>query len=121
VDTFDAGEQAIARIASGEQTLDQLGDVVRTPLMKRNDQEYPAYHRLLFDPALRVGDLVPRPLLSGQLVLVGEVDEIQPAHTLPFDDPQVQEQLLAAEWDARIVPIEAALLAELRDRFPSAE
>jgi hypothetical protein len=119
VDTFDAGEQAIARMLAGELTLEELGEVVRTPLMKRDDHEYPAYHRLLFDPALKVGDLVPRPVLSGQLVLVGEVDEIQPAHTRPFEDPQVQEQLVAAEWEARIEPIEAALLAELRDRFPA--
>lgn len=123
VDTFDAGERAIARIAAGELTLDELagesGEVVRTPLMKRDDHEYPAYHRFLFDPSLKVGDLVPRPVLSGSLVLVGEVDEIQPAHTRPFDDPQVQEQLVAAEWDARIEPIEAALLAELRERFPT--
>ena len=123
VDTFDAGEQAIARILAGEQTLDDVAgtasEVVRTPLMKRDDHEFPAYHRFLFDPALAVGDLVPRPVLSGQLVLIGEVDEIVPAHTRPFDDPQVQEQLVAAEWDARIVPIEAELLAELRERFPS--
>jgi hypothetical protein len=73
----------------------------------------------LFHPALEVGDLVPRPVLSGQLVLVGEVDEISPAHIRAFEDPHVQEQLAAAEWAARIEPIEAALLAELRQRFPS--
>jgi hypothetical protein len=119
VDTFDAGERAIARIAAGEQTLAELGEVVRTPLMKRDDEEFPAYHRVLFDPELEVGDLVPRPVLSGQLVLVGEVDEVVPARILPFEDPQVQEQLVAAEWAARIEPVEAALLAELRDTFPA--
>jgi hypothetical protein len=119
VDTFDAGEQAIARIAAGELALADLGEVVRTPLTKRDDQEYPAFHRFLFDPALRVGDLVPRPVLSGRVVLIGEVDEVQPAYTRPFDDPHVQEQLVEAEWSARIEPIEAALLAELRNRFPA--
>ncbi len=124
VDTFDTGEQAIARITAGEQTLEQLAEVldetvVRTPLMKRDDEEFPAYHRLLFDSALKVDDLVPRPVLSGQLVLVGEVDEIQPERVLPFDDPQVQEQLVSAEWAARLEPVEAALRAELRDRFPA--
>jgi hypothetical protein len=119
VDTFDAGERAIAQIAAGEQTLAELGEVVRTPLMKRDDEEFPAYHGVLFDPALEVGDLVPRPVLSGQLVLVGEVDEIVPARIRPFEDPKVQEQLVEAEWAARIEPIEAALLAELRQSFPS--
>jgi hypothetical protein len=123
VDTYDTGEQAIARMLAGEQTLEQLAEdpesVVRTPLMKRNDQEFPAYHQLLFDPTLEVGDVVPRPVLSGQVVLVGIVDAIEPAYTRAFDDPQVQEQLVSAEWAARLEPVEAALLAELRERFPS--
>ncbi|MFO7565037.1 MAG: peptidyl-prolyl cis-trans isomerase [Enhygromyxa sp.] len=118
VETYDQGERAIARIAAGEQTLAELGEVVRTPLMKRDDQEFPAYHRFAFDPALKVGDLISRPLLSGQVVLVGEIDEIQPARIRPFEDLEVQEQLVSAEWAARIEPIEAELLAELRERFP---
>ena len=119
VDSFDVGEQAIARIAAGDQTLAELGDVVRTPLMKRDDREFPAYHRLVFDPSLHEGDLIPRPVLSGPVVLVGEIDEIQPAQIRPFEDPDVQEQLVAAEWAERILPIEAELLAELRERFAS--
>lgn len=124
VDTFDTGELAIARMLAGEQTLEELAEaegekVVRTPLMKRNDEEFPGYHRILFDPALKVGDVVPRPVLSGRVALVGVVDEIQPARTLEFDDPQVQEQLVSAEWAQRLEPVEAALLAELRDRFPA--
>lgn len=124
VDTFDTGERAIARMLAGEQTLEALGEalgetVVRTPLMKRNDEEYPAYHRIVFDPALEVGDVLPRPVLSGQLVLVGVIEEVEPARTLAFDDPQVQEQLVSAEWAQRLEPVEAALLAELRERFPA--
>jgi len=119
VESFDEGERALARIAAGEVTLDELGDVVRTPLMRRDDQEYPAFHQLLFDPELGADDLVPRPVLSGQLVLIGAIDELQPARILPFEDPQVQEQLILAERSARLAPVEAALLAELRERFPA--
>ncbi len=124
VDTFDAGEQAIARLLAGEQTLAQLAEeldreVVQTPLMKRDDVEFPAYHRFLFDPALAVGDVVARPVLSGRVVLVGVVDEIQPSVARPFEDPKVQEQLVSAEWAERLEPVEAALLAELRERFPA--
>lgn len=127
VATFDEGERAIARLAAGEIELDELvdalgdpqGEVVRTPLMERDDHEFPAYHQVLFDPELGVGDLVPQPVLSGQLVLIGEIDEIQPAHVRPFDDPEVQEQLVEAERADRLVAIEAALRAELRERFPA--
>jgi hypothetical protein len=128
VATYDAGERAIAQLLAGELTLEELagqlpgptaGQIVQTPLMKRDDQEFPAYHAIVFDPALKVGDVAPRPLLSGQLVLVGIVDAIEPARTLGFDDPQVQEQLLIAEWEARVPEVEATLLAELRERFPA--
>ena len=118
VDSWDAGERAIAQIAAGELRLDELGEVVRTPLMKRDDEEFPAYHRALFDPALEVDALVPTPVLSGQIVLVGEVDEIEAARLRPFEDPEVQEQLVTAERSARLEPIEAELHAELAARFP---
>jgi hypothetical protein len=119
VDTYEAGERAIAQIRAGEQTLEQLGEVVSTPLMKQDDAEFPAYHRFLFDPTLAQGDLLARPVLTGQVVVVGIVGEIQPARTLAFEDPEVQEQLVRAEWAERLVPVEAALMAELRDRFPA--
>jgi hypothetical protein len=117
VQTWEQGERAVARILAGELRLDEVGGVVWTPLMKRDDAEFPAYHRALFDPALRVGDLVPSPVLSGQVVLVGEVDEIEPERVLAFDDPEVQEQLVTSERDERLVAIEAELQAELAQRF----
>ena len=123
VETFDAGEAAIARLLAGEVELEDLvlsgESVVLTPLMVRDDEEFPAYHSIVFDPVLEVGDVVPRPLLSGQLVLVGVLAAIEPARTLAFDDPEVQEQLVTAEWEARIPAIEAELLAELGERFPA--
>jgi hypothetical protein len=123
--SYDEGERALARMQSGMLTLDayaleQDGVVARTPLMRRDDQEFPAYHRHLFDPALHVGALVPVPVLSGQLVLIGEVEEIQPAQQLPFEHPQVQEQLVTAEREARLQPdqpVMMALQAELASRF----
>ena len=121
VETWDEGEELIARLQAGEQRLEDLGELVRTPLMKRDEAEFPAYHRALFDPALEVGELVPTPVLSGRLVLVGEVDEIQPAHVRPFEDPQVREQLVREERAARLEPVEDQLLAELAQRFVLAE
>ena len=125
VESYDEGERALTRMQSGMLTLEAYaletdGSVARTPSMKRDDQEFPAYHRYLFDPALKVGDVVPVPVLSGQLVLIGVVDEIQPAWVRPFEDPQVQEQLVTAERDARLQPdqpIIEALDAELSERF----
>lgn len=123
--SYDEGERALARMQSGMLTLDayaleQDSSVARTPLMKRDDLEFPAYHRYLFDPDLAAGELVPVPVLSGELVLIGEVDEIQPAHRLPFEHPEVQEQLVTAEREARLQPdqpIMMALEAELASRF----
>ncbi|PRP91658.1 hypothetical protein ENSA5_53670 [Enhygromyxa salina] len=129
VETWGEGERALVRLRAGELTLDEFADelvaehgedrarIARTPLMKRDDHEFPAYHRLLFDAGLGVGEFVPSPVLSGQVVLIGEVDEIEPAQVRPFEDPDVQEQLVTAERAARLVPIEAELLAELAARF----
>lgn len=117
VQTWDEGERALARIGAGGLRLDELGGIVRTPLMKRDEQEFPAYHRALFDPGLGVGDLVPSPVMSGQVVLIGEVDEIEAAGVRPFEDPEVQEQLVTAERADRLVAVEAALQAELAARF----
>jgi hypothetical protein len=117
VETWEAGERALTRLRAGEVRLDELGGVVRTPLMKRDEQEFPAYHSVLFDPSLGVGDVVPSPVLSGQVVLIGEVDEIEPARVLAFEDPEVQEQLVTAERAERLVSIEAELHAELAARF----
>ena len=118
VDTWEDGEADIARIQSGAVELEDIGDVVRTPLMKRDDHGFPAYHQWLFDPALEVGDLVPSPVLSGQIVLVGAVEEIEVAGHVPFEDPEVQERLVEAEREHRLVAIEAELMAELAQRFP---
>lgn len=129
VETYDEGERALARMRTGVLTLEAYAlevnrEVARTPSMKRDDEEFPAYHRYLFDPALAVGDPVPVPVLSGQLVLIGVVDEIQPARARPFEDPQVQEQLVTAEREARLQPegpIMQALDGELATRFPVLE
>lgn len=116
-ETWEQAEAALARLVAGEVELDALGTVVISLPMKRDDHEYPGFHALLFDPALRVGDPLPHPVISGTRVLVGELAEIEPAGALDFDDPEVREQLVEREWAARVAPLEVELLAELAERF----
>ncbi len=118
-ETWEAAERAHARLRAGEVELADLGEVVRTAPMKRDDLEFPAFHSLLFDPALEVGDPLAAPVLSGSVVLVGELDAIDPATVQPFEGPEVQEQLIERELAERRIPIEAELRAELVERFPS--
>lgn len=127
VDTWDQGERGIARIAAGELSLEAFADeiataasprqLLRTPMMKRNDAEYPAYHSVAFDPALEAGALLPSPVLSGQVLLIGEVEEIEAAGARPFEDPQVQELLVTAERAERLERVSAELASELAARF----
>lgn len=128
--TFDEAERALAQLQGGVVELEAIaanastpesGEILQTTLMKRDDQEFPAYHRVLFDPALAVGDPLPVPVLSGSFVLIGVIAEIQPAAPRPFEDPQVQEQLVTAERAERLQAVEAALLDELRQRYPAAD
>lgn len=117
-DTWEAADAALARLIAGEVELAELGEVGETIPMKRDDREYPAFHALLFDPSLAVGDHLAHPVLSGAYVLVGEVSAIEPAGWLAFDDPEVQEQLVERERAARLPPIEAELIAELAQMHP---
>lgn len=127
VDTWEQGERGIARIEAGELTLDTFAlelstpdsprELLRTPLMRRDEREFPAYHSVAFAPGLGVGELLPSPVLSGQVVLVGEIDEIEAREPLPFEDPEVQERLVTAERAQRLVPIEEQLRAQLAQRF----
>jgi hypothetical protein len=117
-DTWEAAEAALARLLAGEVELTDLGEVLSTIPMKRDDLEYPGFHSVLFDPALAVGDALAHPVASGNYVLVGELEAIEPAGLLPFEDPEVQEALVEHERAARLPPIEAELLQELEARFP---
>jgi hypothetical protein len=118
--TWEAADAALARLLAGEAELAELGEVVSTIPMKRDDLEYPAFHAVLFDPALAVGDPLTQPVLSGAYVLVAELDAIEPAGLLGFEDPEVQEALVERERAARLPPIEAELLRELEMKFPFA-
>jgi hypothetical protein len=117
-DTWEQADAALARLLAGEVELGDLGEVVLTIPMKRDDREYPAFHAILFDPALAVGDPLTVPVLAGAYVLVGELEAIEPASLLAFEDPEVREQLVERERAARLPPVEAALLEELAEAFP---
>jgi hypothetical protein len=119
-DTWEAADAALARLLADEVELAELGEVAFTIPMKRDDLEYPAFHALLFDPDLAVGDPLPHPVLTGDYVLVGEVEAIEPAGLLAFEHPEVQEALVERERAARLPPIEAELLRELAEQFPVA-
>lgn len=118
-DTWEAADAALTRLQAGEVELAGLGEVVATIPMRRDDSEYPGFHEILFDPALTVGDPLAQPVLSGAYVLVGELDSIEPAGLLAFEDPEVQEALVERERAARLPPIEAELIAELAADFPA--
>jgi hypothetical protein len=120
-DDWEAAEAALARLQAGEVTLAELGEVMFTVPMKRDDLEYPAFHALLFDPALEVGDPLAHPVLSGAYVLVGELDAIEPAGLLPFEDPEVREALVERERAARLPPIEAELRQDREEQFAVGE
>lgn len=122
--TFEEAEGALARLKSGEVDIagvaaEQGRDVLSSPAMKRDDDEFPRYHEVLFDPELKVGEPLSEPVLSDKLVLVAVLAEIVPRSHVPFDTPEVQEQLVSAERAARLEPVEAELLDELRAQYPA--
>jgi hypothetical protein len=112
-------ERALADLTAGRVRLGDLGEVVRTPLASRDDQQFPGFHAILFDPGLREGDYLPAPVITERHVLVGRVAEIDPAVAPPFEDAAVQARLVEVVRARRAPEIRAEVLAELAERYPA--
>lgn len=111
-------ERAMAALDLGAVQLDELGELLKTPLQARDDHEFPGFHVVLFDPALRVGDRLPQPVTLGERLFVGRVHEVVPARRGDLDDPAVRERVVQAVREPRLAAARAALLEELAARFP---
>jgi hypothetical protein len=117
-DDLAQARAALERLQAGEVQLADLGEVVSTPLARRDDLAFPGFHSILFDAALAEGDRLPIPVVTDRAVVVGRVGRVVPATPLPFDDPQVRERLVNAVWEQRAEPVRKALMAELAERYP---
>jgi hypothetical protein len=116
--TWSEAEAALARVQSGEASLESLGTLVRTQPQVRNDRDFPGFHPVLFADDLDDGDLLPVPVVIGERLLVARLQPIAPAHAKPFDDPAVQEALVEAVRAPRVERARAARLAELAELHP---
>ena len=116
--TFAAGEAALAKLIAGEAQLEDYGEVFATKLRPRDDNEYPAYHRFLFDPAVQAGTFIPQPVFIGETLMVAFVQMVEPPTLEPFEDPKVQQRLVQAVGAERRAVAQVELRAELRERFP---
>ncbi len=115
--TFAEAEAALSGLVAGTTTLDELGDVVATPLQARDDAEYPGFHPFLYGEGVAEGDFLPHPVFVGESLLVGRVQKVEPAAARPFEDAAVQEQLVAAV----IEPLREAAKAEILERLRRGE
>ncbi len=119
--SYREADAALARLRAGEVTLEQLGERVATPLQVREDEEHPGFHPILFDEALGPGDWLSAPVLVARTLLVGRVQQRIPASRRAFDEPAVQEQLVAAVRGPRLEVARAELLRELGERYAEVE
>lgn len=113
----DEAEAAQRKLAAGETTLAELGEIVSTPLQSRDDVENPGFHPILFDSELRAGQWLPHPVLVAGVLIAGRVQQVVAAAPEPFEDPGVQERLVAAVRAPRLRVARAELLRELEERF----
>lgn len=115
---YTEAEAALARLREGRATLAELGEQVATPLQSRDDAEHPGFHPVLFDDALGPGDWLSAPVVVARTLLVGRVQQVIPAVRRPFEDAEVQEQLVAAVRGPRLEAARQQLLRELVERYP---
>jgi PPIC-type PPIASE domain len=116
---YAAAEAALARLQGGQATLAELGEQVATPLQSRDDAEHPGFHPVLFEAGLGPGDWLSAPVVVARTLLVGRVQQVIPATRRPFEDPEVQEQLVAAVRAPLVAQAREALLRELAERYPA--
>jgi hypothetical protein len=117
-ENWTLAEQAMLAVASGTTTLEELGELLTTPLAVRDDAEFPGFHAVLFDASLAKGELLPRPVPVGERLLVARVHEIVPRGAPPFDDPATRERIVQAVRAPLVAEARAALLRELAERYP---
>jgi hypothetical protein len=116
--SYAEAEAALERLRRGEAALGELGEQVATPLQPRDDVEHPGFHPILFDEELGPGDWLSAPVVVARTLLVGRVQQVIAATRRPFEDPEVQEQLVAAVRAPLIEAAKRELLQELAERYP---
>lgn len=116
--SYAEAEAALAKLRAGEASLRDLGEQMATPLQARDDVEHPGFHPILFDEDLGPGDWLSAPVVVARTLLVGRVQQVIPATRRAFDEPQVQEQLVAAVRAPLLEAAEQELLRELAERYP---
>lgn len=100
--TFKAAQAAIAKLrGGGEAGLADLGPVLKSELLTRDDKSYPTVHPFVFDSALGEGDVISVPLLSGKLILVALLTRVQAARTPSLEEPALRARVEEAFARAR--------------------
>lgn len=118
-ETFGEAEAALEALRRGDRGLEGDPDVLSTEVQVRDDAKFPLFHPILFDPALGEGDWLSSPVVVGyRAVMAGRVHTLEPASLLPFEDPAVQEALVAALRGPRVDAARAAWMRELAATTP---
>lgn len=115
---YAAAEAALERLRAGQATLRDFGEQVATPLQPRDDVEHPGFHPILFEDGLGPGDWLSAPVVVARTLLVGRVQQVVPATRRAFEEPEVQEQLVAAVRAPMLEAAKQELLRELAERYP---
>lgn len=116
-DDLVAADQAHTELVNGRATLESLGEVLSTPLERRDDEHSPGAHPLLFDETLETGELLDAPVLLGRHVLVARVGEIESPRARPFSDPEVQAEIVEKIRRPLLAKARTAYLDELEQRY----
>ncbi len=119
--TFEEARAAIAKLLDGRAaSLDDLGSVVESRLLIRDDNSYPTVHPFIFDSALTEGDVVPVPLLSGKQILIAQLTRVEAARTPSLEEPELRARVEEAFARARREAVVDEYVETLRLAKPGA-
>ncbi len=105
---------ALRQVQLGVARLEDFGPLAGSKPVARDDTTFVGYARVVFDPALHPGDLLPAPVVMGSQVLVGTLGTLEPSVLRPLQDPDVRDAVIQAVRALRLAEAKTALVAELR-------
>lgn len=118
VDSWSEAARLELAIQEGRVEKEDVPNANLTPWMTRDDQQYPVFHRAVFDPALGPGEWLPGPVSIHGKVFIAQVQGIRSGELPSLDDPRARAKVVDA---AILAPRQQALetyLQGLRARWP---
>lgn len=117
-DNWAQAEQAQVLLVSGALSPQSLENTGITLPQIKDVATFGRFHRLLFDPSLKIGDWLGAPVLRGQKIWVARLQAIEEAQLPDLGDPVLRAAVVDHALRAPQTQALEGYLEQLRERWP---